>query len=112
MLRRSRPDADLPALAILASCTLSQLLAYRLIRAEPPPAMCISSSSVIWLVSPRVLISSAPCATPRFDALLRRLAGQKSVRETRGETVAAADAVFNFQIGIRWAHRRTSRRAT
>ena len=46
---------------------------YRLMRAEPPPAMWSSSSSVIWLVSPRVLISSAPWATPRFDAFLRRL---------------------------------------
>src|SRR6266404_9113973 len=31
---------------------------YRLIRAEPPPAMCTSSSSVIGLVSPRVLMRS------------------------------------------------------
>src|SRR5687768_5909858 len=39
---------------------------YRLILALPPPAIWVSSSSVIWLVSPIVLISNAPCATPRL----------------------------------------------
>jgi hypothetical protein len=40
-------------------------VAYRLIRADPPPAVCRSSSSVIWLVSPIVLMSSAPWVTPK-----------------------------------------------
>ena len=41
-------------------------IAYRLIRALPPPATCSSSSSVICDVSPMVLVSIAPCATPMF----------------------------------------------
>ena len=39
---------------------------HRLIRALPPPAVWSSSSRVIWLVSPRVLMSRAPWATPRL----------------------------------------------
>lgn len=40
--------------------------AHRLIRALPPPAVWSSSSRVIWLLSPRVLMSRAPWATPRL----------------------------------------------
>src|SRR5690606_36871049 len=56
-----------------ASTALARRLEYeekpvdqRLIRALPPPATWSSSSSVICDVSPRVLIYSAPWATPRL----------------------------------------------
>ena len=60
--------------------------------------MCISSSSVIWLVSPSVLIEQRAVGDAEVDAFLRGLAGEEAVGEAGGEAVAAADAVFDFQV--------------
>ena len=46
------------------------------------------------------------------DAFLRRLAGEEAVGEAGGEAVAAADAVFDFEVRDTTGRRRTCRRAT
>ena len=81
-------------------------------RALPPPAMWMSSSSVIWLVSPRVVMQQCAVGDAEVDAFLRGLAGEEAVGEAGGEAVAAADAVFDFEVVEDAGRRRTCRRAT
>ena len=50
------------------------------------------------LVSPGVVMASAPCAAPYCTASCGRLACEEAVNQAGGETVAAADAVVDFQI--------------
>ena len=63
--------------------------------------MCISSSSVIWLVVAAGAHKQCAMRDAEIHAFLRRFAGEESIREAGCEPVAAADAVFDFQVGIR-----------
>ena len=66
-----------------------------------PSANARTWSSVAIVVSPGKVVSSAPCAQPSFDGVLRRLAGQQAVEESGGEAVAAADAVEHVELARR-----------
>ena len=74
--------------------------------------MCSSSSSVIWLVSPRVAHQERAVGDAQVDAFLRALAAQEAVGEARRKAVAAADAVLDLQVRELMGRRRTCRRAT
>ena len=58
-----------------------------------------------------VVMSSAPWAAPRLTHSCGGLAGEEAVGETAGEAVAAADAVFDFQVVEVAGRRRICHRA-
>ena len=62
--------------------------------------MRCTSSNVAIVVSPGVVIASAPCAQPQFTAQSAPFV-EEAVDQPRGEGVAAAHAVENLQVGHR-----------
>ena len=66
-------------------------------RAEPPSANARTWSSVAIVVSPGKVVSSAPCAQPSLIASSGGLAREQAVDESRGKSVAAADAIEHIQ---------------
>ena len=83
---------------------------YRLTRAVPPFMTRSTSASVAMLVSPGVVMASAPWAAPHSTAYCGPLAREKAVDQTRGEAIAAADAVVDLEVRPRRSLRRTRRR--
>ena len=71
-------------------------LLQRAMRAEPPRITASTSGSVAMLVSPGVVMASAPCATPHWTAHSCTFAGKQSIDQAGSERVATADSVQNL----------------
>ena len=63
-----------------------------------------TSASVAMLVSPGVVMASAPCATPHFTAHSTGFAGQEPVDQAGGKAVAAAHSIENVDVALRHVH--------
>ncbi len=59
-----------------------------------------TSASVAMLVSPGVVMASAPWATPQATACSRTFTCEKSIQKPRGEAVAAAYAVVDLDFAL------------
>ena len=81
-------------------------------RAEPPPAMCMQFVERDLAGVAAGGHQQRAVGDAEVDAFLRRLAGEEAVGEAGGKAVAAADAVFDFEVGELTGRRRTCRRAT
>ena len=49
------------------------------------------------VVSPGKVVSKAPCAQPKLDGFVFRLASEQAVNKAGGKAIAAADAVIDIK---------------